>query len=107
LGERGIITYREPDPDVRSFFTVDSFTEHLVDPVGAGDALLAYSTLALTVTGHPVMASILGSVAAAMACERDGNNPIGPEEVIGRLDRLERQTLMQPVPALSMEAAVS
>jgi cytidyltransferase-like protein len=106
LGERGIITYREPDPDVRSFFTVDSFTEHLADPVGAGDALLAYSTLALTVTRHPVIASILGSVAAAMACERDGNNPIGPEEVIGRLDRLERQTLMQPVPALSMEAAV-
>jgi rfaE bifunctional protein kinase chain/domain/rfaE bifunctional protein nucleotidyltransferase chain/domain len=106
LGERGIITYREPDPNVRSFFTVDSFTEHVVDPVGAGDALLAYSTLALTVTGQPVIASILGSVAAAMACEQDGNNPIGPEEVLGRLDRLERQTLMQPVPALSMGAAV-
>ena len=79
LGERGIITYRTPDPNVRSFFTIDSFAEHVVDAVGAGDALLAYSTLALVVTQDPVIASILGSVAAALACERDGNNPIGPE----------------------------
>ena len=101
LGERGIITYREPDPEVRSFFTVDSFAEHVVDAVGAGDALLSYSTLSLARTRCPITASILGSVAAAMACESDGNNPIGPDEVIGRLDRVEKQTLMQPVPVLA------
>ena len=106
LGERGIITYRAPDPNVRSFFTIDSFAEHVVDPVGAGDALLAYSTLALVATKDPLIASILGSVAAAMACERDGNNPIGPEEVISRLDRLEKQTLMQPVTELVRGTAV-
>ena len=51
---------------------------------------------------HPfLVASVLGSVAAAMACESDGNNPIGPEEVIERLDRVEKQTLMQPVAALA------
>lgn len=100
LGERGVITYRTPDPDVRSFFNVDSFAEHVVDAVGAGDALLAYSTLALVRGQHPLIASILGSVAAAMACERDGNNPISPEEVLGRLDRLEKQAMMQPVAAL-------
>jgi len=104
MGERGIITYRTPDPDVRSFFTIDSFAEHVVDAVGAGDALLAYATLALVVSKSPLIASILGSVAAAMACERDGNNPIGPEEVLGRLDRVEKQTQMQPVPALSTGA---
>ena len=106
LGERGIITYRTPDPNVRSFFTMDSFTEDVVDPVGAGDALLAYSTLALAAVNDPVIASILGSVAAALACERDGNNPIGPEEVLDRLDRLEKQTLMQPVPALASGATL-
>jgi rfaE bifunctional protein kinase chain/domain len=106
LGERGVITYREPDPNVRSFFTIDSVAEHVVDPVGAGDALLAYATLALVVTKNPLIASILGSVAAAMACERDGNNPIDPEEVLNRLDRLEKQTLMQPVPALVQGAQV-
>jgi rfaE bifunctional protein kinase chain/domain len=102
LGERGIITYRAPDPNVRSFFNVDSFAETVVDPVGAGDALLAYSTLALVVSGHPLIASILGSVAAALACERDGNNPIEPAEVLSRLDRLESQNLMQPVPSLAI-----
>jgi rfaE bifunctional protein kinase chain/domain len=102
LGERGIITYRAPDPNVRSFFTIDSFSERVVDPVGAGDALLAYSTLALVVTKDPLIASILGSVAAALACESDGNSPIEPEEVLSRLDRLERQTLMQPVHSLAL-----
>jgi rfaE bifunctional protein kinase chain/domain/rfaE bifunctional protein nucleotidyltransferase chain/domain len=106
LGERGIITYRTPDPNVRSFFTIDSFAENVIDAVGAGDALLAYSTLALTATKDPIIASILGSMAAALACERDGNNPIGPEEVIERLDRLEKQIDMQPVPALSAGAKV-
>jgi bifunctional ADP-heptose synthase (sugar kinase/adenylyltransferase) len=105
LGERGIITYRAPDPNVRSFFTVDSFAEQVIDPVGAGDALLAYSTLALTVTRDALIASILGSVAAALACERDGNTPIDPADVIGRLDRLEKQIQMQPVPALQPRMA--
>jgi rfaE bifunctional protein kinase chain/domain len=102
LGERGIITYRNPDSNVRSFFTVDSFAEHVVDPVGAGDALLAYATLALVHSKDPLIASILGSVAAAIACEQDGNTPIGPKQVSERLDRLEKQTMMQPVPALAL-----
>jgi rfaE bifunctional protein kinase chain/domain len=96
LGERGAITYRMPDPNVRSFFTIDSFACHVVDPVGAGDALLAYATLGLTATKCPVIASILGSVAGAIACESDGNRPIDPDDVIKRLDQLERQTLMEP-----------
>ncbi len=61
---------------------------------------LAYATLALTSAKCPIIASILGSVAAAIACESDGNNPIDPESLIKRLDRLEQQTLMQPVPSL-------
>jgi bifunctional ADP-heptose synthase (sugar kinase/adenylyltransferase) len=104
LGERGVITYREPSHEVRSFFTMDSFAEHLVDAVGAGDALLAYSTLALTVAKCPIIASILGSVAAAMACEADGNEPIDPQDLLDRLDRLEKQTLMSPVPELARRA---
>jgi sugar/nucleoside kinase (ribokinase family) len=106
VGERGVITYREPNPEVRSFFTVDSFAEFVTDAVGAGDALLAYSTLALVATGCPITASILGSAAAALACERDGNNPVSPEEVINRLNRLEKQIQMQPVPALVHGAVV-
>ncbi len=104
LGERGIITYRTPDPNVRSFFILDSFTEHVVDSIGAGDALLAYATMSLVNTGDPLIASVLGSVAAALACERDGNVSIEPTEILDRLDRLEKQTLMQPVPELTRGA---
>jgi rfaE bifunctional protein kinase chain/domain len=92
LGERGIITYRRGDPlDPRSFFTIDSFAEKVVDPVGAGDALLAYSTLALAATKSEVIASVLGSMAAAVACEHDGNNPVTPEQVLEILNVTEKR----------------
>jgi rfaE bifunctional protein kinase chain/domain len=91
MGDRGIITYRAPTPDVRAFFTVDSMAENVVDPVGAGDALLAYATLALVVTRSPVIASILGSLAAAVTCEKDGNHPVTPEEVLKKLLVLEQR----------------
>jgi rfaE bifunctional protein kinase chain/domain/rfaE bifunctional protein nucleotidyltransferase chain/domain len=91
MGARGLITYRAPDPNVRSFFTVDAFAGHVVDPVGAGDALLAYAALSLAATGDPVVASILGSVAAGTACEREGNTPVGAEDVLARLDAVEKQ----------------
>ncbi len=90
MGERGLITYRAPNPEVRSFFTVDPFTDKVVDAVGAGDALLAYATLSLRATGNPVIASILGTVAACLACERDGNNPIDPADVRKRLHHIEK-----------------
>jgi rfaE bifunctional protein kinase chain/domain/rfaE bifunctional protein nucleotidyltransferase chain/domain len=92
MGERGIITYVAPDPNVRSFLTVDSFTENVVDAVGAGDALLSYASLSLARGGSPVIASILGSIAAAIACERDGNEPIDPSEVLKKLAKVEKQT---------------
>ncbi len=91
LGERGIITYRSPGPMPREFFTVDSFVEHLVDPIGAGDALLAYASLALAATGSIVLASILGSVAAAVSCERQGNVPVSSLEAEEKIAILEKQ----------------
>jgi rfaE bifunctional protein kinase chain/domain len=91
LGDRGIITYRAPSPDVRSFFTVDTFAHNVIDPVGAGDALLAYATLSMIITKNSVIASILGSLAAACSCEREGNNPVAPDEVLKRLDAVEKQ----------------
>lgn len=92
LGERGMITYRAPDPHVRSFFTVDAFTDKVVDPVGAGDALLSYATLAMVATKSNVIGSILGAIAAAVACENDGNNPVAPEDVLKKLDAMEKRS---------------
>jgi len=91
MGERGMMTYRAPSSEVRAFFTVDTFADRVADAVGAGDALLAYATIALVVSKCIVSASILGALAAALACERDGNNPIDPADVLKRLNHVERQ----------------
>lgn len=90
MGERGILTYRSPGRMPREFFIVDSFVGNLVDPIGGGDALLAMATLALAQSGSIVIASILGSLAAAVACERPGNAPVAITEVEDKLDALKR-----------------
>jgi sugar/nucleoside kinase (ribokinase family) len=63
----------------------------LQDPVGAGDALLAYSALSLAATGDIVVAAVLGSVSAALACEHQGNRQITPEEVEEKIHRIEKR----------------
>lgn len=90
-GERGIITYRNHDIDYRAFFAIDSFAERVIDAVGAGDALLAYATLAQVATGNDVIAAILGNMAAGVECEHDGNCPVTPEHVLKKIDKLEAQ----------------
>ena len=91
MGSRGIITYREASHDVRAFFTIDAFADPVVDPVGAGDALLSYATLSLRATGDPVVASILATMAAGVACEHDGNTPVTPEQVLHKLAVIEKR----------------
>jgi len=92
LGDRGMITFRDrPATDARSFFTIDSFSERTVDPVGAGDALLAYATLAMVATRSEVIASVLGSFAAGIECDCDGNVPVTQADLLARIDRVERQ----------------
>ena len=90
MGARGIITYRAASENVRAFFTIDAFADPVIDPVGAGDALLAYSTLSLRATGNPVIASILATMAAGVACEHDGNTPVTPEQVLSKLAAVEK-----------------
>jgi rfaE bifunctional protein kinase chain/domain len=92
LGERGVIAYRSAGPMPREFFTVDTFVDRLVDPIGAGDALLSHAALALAATQNIVIASILGSAGAAVACERQGNNPITQADVIEKIDMLEKRS---------------
>jgi sugar/nucleoside kinase (ribokinase family) len=92
LGERGVLTCRSKDHErLDSFVVVDSFVDRVVDAVGAGDALLAYATLAKLVTGSDAVATILGSIAAACECEYDGNIPVTPTDLRRKLDAVERQ----------------
>jgi rfaE bifunctional protein kinase chain/domain len=90
-GDRGIITYRSDSPtDFRAFFTLESFAGRVMDAVGAGDALLAYATLAMIRTKNDVIASILGSMAAGIECEHDGNVPVTPDQVVKKIDAVEK-----------------
>lgn len=92
LGERGVLTCNSKDHEsLDSFFVIDSFVETLVDPVGAGDALLAYATLAMLESGSAVEATILGTIAAGCECEFDGNHPITPDHVLAKIDDVEKQ----------------
>ena len=92
LGERGVLTYNDSNhQSAESYNAVDSFVDRVVDAVGAGDALLAYATLARCATGSDAIATILGSIAAACECEVDGNVPITPQNVLAKIATVERQ----------------
>lgn len=95
LGDRGVMTGVTQDHSaLDSFLTVDSFVDRLVDAVGAGDGLLAYATLAMMASGNAVIATILGSMAAACVCELDGNLPVSPQDVAAKIDAVERQVCL-------------
>jgi rfaE bifunctional protein kinase chain/domain len=91
LGDKGVLTCRHGDSSaLGSFFVVDSFVDRLVDGVGAGDALLAYATLSMLASHSEITATIIGTMAAACECEKDGNIPISIEDVHHKLDAAER-----------------
>jgi rfaE bifunctional protein kinase chain/domain len=92
LGERGVLACRDSNHEtLDSFFVIDSFVEKLVDAVGAGDALLAYATLAMLVARDEAIATTIGTIAAGCECECDGNVPVTPDSVRAKLQAVERQ----------------
>ncbi len=92
LGERGVLTCRDAEHySLDSYFVVDSFADKVLDAVGAGDALLAYATLAMLAAGNDAVATIIGTMAASCECELEGNIPITLDDVRGKIDSVERQ----------------
>lgn len=90
-GSRGIIVYRSISPDdYRAFFVIETFADRVVDAVGAGDALLAYSTLAMIAAKNEVIAAILGNMAAGVECEHEGNWLVTPDQVLKKVDAIEK-----------------
>ena len=57
--------------------------------MGSGDALLAYSSLSLLHKNCIGTASIIGSIAAAIECEKNGNIPVKVDEVIEKLKTIK------------------
>ena len=85
------MTCRDVDHEsLDSFFVIDSFVNNPVDPMGAGDALLAYTTLAMLASKNEAIATILGTMAAACECEREGNIPVATDDVRTKLADVER-----------------
>jgi rfaE bifunctional protein kinase chain/domain len=90
LGDRGVfVSQNNAKKSSDSYFSIDSFADNVVDPVGAGDALLAYATLAMITSKSLVVGSILGSMAAAVECEIDGNVPVKTEDVVAKINSVE------------------
>lgn len=97
LGERGIFCVSKNKELNPHAFAIDSFAKTVVDAVGAGDALLAYATLSMLSTGCLITAGILGSIAASCECESDGNIPILPENILEKIDTIEKITKYNPM----------
>ena len=91
LGERGVVSVINKGVQSKAI-TLPSFANNVVDSTGTGDALLAYATLSLIATKSLLIASILGSVAAACACENDGNIEVKPEQIVDKLNSLQRES---------------
>lgn len=91
LGERGILSCLNNNHEsFDSFLVLESFANHVIDPVGAGDAMIAYTTLVMVTTKNPVIASIIGNLAAGCECEHDGNQPIGINEIKSKLISIQK-----------------
>ena len=92
LGPKGLLTFRRPMKmnDIRSFFVIDALEKNAIDPVGCGDALLSYASLSLFESKNIVIASIIGSISAAIESTIDGNEPVKLRDVINKLDKIEK-----------------
>jgi rfaE bifunctional protein kinase chain/domain len=99
-GSRGIIVYRSSDEDdYRRFFAIDSFADKVIDAVGAGDALLAYTTLSMVASKNSVIATILGNMAAGIECEHEGNWLVTPDQVLKKIEYIERMVNYEQSPS--------
>ncbi|HUJ72912.1 MAG TPA: PfkB family carbohydrate kinase [Verrucomicrobiae bacterium] len=58
-----------------------SFSRYTVDPMGAGDAMLATTACALAAGCSIMQATYLGNCGAAVECSKVGNIPLGREEL--------------------------
>ena len=84
LGKKGLVVFdrqsqEQTDPQWRSRLLSEylpSLAERVIDPLGAGDALLATTTLALTAGANLMQAAYLGAAGAAIEIGRLGNVPI-------------------------------
>lgn len=89
MGKKGAVLFRPRETAREDWFTarmrsdhVPALAERVDDVVGAGDAMLATATLALTAGCTLPQAAYLGSAASAIAVSRVGNLPVGTDALL-------------------------
>ena len=95
LGERGTVSVDSTGKKIEKVMinqkhsALPSFANNIVDTNGTGDALLAYASLSLAKTKSLFISSIIGSLAAAIECEKDGNVAITTDEIIKKINSIK------------------
>jgi rfaE bifunctional protein kinase chain/domain len=86
LGSEGLLV-QVPDPDPRLFATdqLPAFNSAPKDTAGAGDSVLACTSMALAVGADIWQSAYLGSVAAALQVSRVGNTPLTAHDLLKEL----------------------
>ena len=97
LGKQGLCLFDEQkktgpteswDRKLRAAY-LPSLSNHAIDPLGCGDALLATASLSLAAGGSPQAAAFLGSLAAGLEVQMIGNEPITADLLIAQLHRIQ------------------
>jgi rfaE bifunctional protein kinase chain/domain/rfaE bifunctional protein nucleotidyltransferase chain/domain len=95
MGKAGLVTFDWPhvtplasENRLRSEY-VPALASHSIDPLGAGDALLAAASLTLAVGGSLQAAALLGSMAAAIEVQSIGNVPVTLDRLAETIARQE------------------
>jgi rfaE bifunctional protein kinase chain/domain/rfaE bifunctional protein nucleotidyltransferase chain/domain len=93
MGSRGSVLFEPRERERERWFKsrlrssyLPSLADRVVDPMGAGDALLATATLALAAGASLPVAAYLGSAAAAYEVEHLGNHKVGAGALLRWLD---------------------
>ena len=88
MGNKGVLCLKNK---TKKYFSIDSFAEKIIDPVGSGDALLSYAATIFFLSRSLEISSFIGSVAAACVCEKEGNEPVLVSDLIDKLEYIKKQ----------------
>lgn len=99
LGKQGLVTFSRPAADGAggaagrlSSQYLPALSNHVVDPLGCGDALLATASLALAAGSSLQAAAYLGALAAAIEIRELGNQPLDAEKLTTAIHHQEVTT---------------
>lgn len=88
LGADGlVINGTKPNGEILALDALPSLNLNPIDVSGAGDCLLAATSLALVIENNLAKAALIGSMAAAIQIGRIGNTPIKSENLVKLLDK--------------------